>query len=130
MNKIVDIFAIVGGMYAFYNIFLKGRFWKPKLYLNNGRLVCVNDGKKEIVVKKIALTTNKKDCVAKKIRTVGNKKVQTTNIIYPTQSREIEFDIDIEKPKEGRISIEFQVDKEIIKRVISFNNPPPYIFYK
>ena len=118
----------IGGLFSFYHYYLKWKFWKPKIYLNNSRLVCVNDSKKEIVVIKITLFKNKKDWVAKKIRIVDNQKLQSTNIIYPAQSREIEFDIDIEKPKEGKISIEFQVDKKIIKCVIFFNKNTPTHF--
>jgi len=111
LNNIVDVFAIVGGLYAFYNIFVLRIFWKPKLYLNNGKLVCENDGRNTIIIEKITVIANSQSYIAKRIHTRMNKELQKTNIIFPSQSSEIEFDIDNQKFKSDVIKFDFRIGK-------------------
>ncbi len=46
---------------------------------------------------------------AKHIRTLLNNKIQKTNIIYPKQSCGLEFDIDFEYFKSGKILVEYKI---------------------
>jgi len=115
--NLVEIGIIVGiissaclGIFSFYKYFLKWKLWKPNVYLNNGRLVFINDSKKEIIIIKITAVSNNDLHIAKQIRTKLGKEIQKTNIIYPNQFCEIEFDIDDDNFNSGIIIIEYQFD--------------------
>lgn len=103
------VYTVCLGIFSFNKYYLKPKRWKPKFHLNNRRLVCVNDGEKEIIIETITAKTNSNSFEAKRIRTRQNKELQKTNIIYPKQSCELEFDIDFEQFKSGIIEIEYTV---------------------
>jgi len=128
LNNIVDVFAIVGGLYAFYNIFVLKIFWKPKLYLNNGKLVCENDGDKTIVIEMITAKSNANSYVAKNIRTRIGKELQKTNIIFCGQSCELEFDIEYDNFKSGLILVEYKYSDKTKNQTVKVRENEPVHF--
>ena len=115
------VIGVIGVFFAFYKFYLKWKFWKLKIHLDSGRLTFINDGKNEIVVTNIIAISGSNQYIATRIRIKKGEETQPTNIIYPNQPVELEFDIENHNFDSGQILIEYKIEGKVKSTIIELS---------
>lgn len=115
------VFTVILGLFKFYKYYLKWKSRKPKIHLDSGKLTFINNGKNEIVVTKIIAISGSNQYIATRIRIKKGEETQPTNIIYPNQHVELEFDIDNHNFDSGQILIEYKIKGKVKSTIIELS---------